>query len=263
MPLALVDAIFPLIAALGLAMARMTGVVLVLPVFTRLGMTGIVRSGIAFAFSIPVMPHMLTAFGGTLPGVFELTGLIVKELFLGVLLGVLFAVPFWGAETAGNIIDQQRGASSTFLGDPSGMEEASVLGTLFALVLISLFVIAGGFDLVVGGVYDSYRLWPVERFLPPLTPAGAEVAIGLIDRVTQLGVLLAAPIVIAMFLGDLALGLVNRFAQQLNVFNIGFAVKSLIMVLLLPLYAVMLIQQFGSVLAPLRTVLATLAAYLK
>src|ERR1700733_1718045 len=148
MPLALVDAIFPLIAALGLAMARMTGVVLVLPVFTRLRMTGIVRSGGAFAFSIPVMPHMLTAFGDTLPGVLELTGLMVKELFLGVLLGVLFAVPFWGAETAGNIIDQQRGAFSTFLGDPSGMEEASVVGTLFVLVLISLFLMVGGLDLV-------------------------------------------------------------------------------------------------------------------
>ena len=263
MPLGLVDALFPFIVALGLAMARMTGVVLVLPVFTRLGMTGILRSAVALALAIPAVPHMLDAFSGGLPPVLMLTGLMVKELFLGVLLGVLFAVPFWGAETAGNIIDQQRGAFSTFLGDPSGMEEASVVGTLFVLVLISLFLMVGGFDLVLGGVYDSYRIWPVERFLPPLTATGADLALGLIDKVMQLGVLLAAPIVIAMFLGDLALGLVNRFAQQLNVFNIGFAVKSLIMVLLLPLYATVLVQQFGVSLEPLKTAVAELGAYLK
>ena len=62
MPLGLVDALFPLIVALGLAMARMTGVVLVLPVFTRLGMTGILRSAVALALAIPAVPHMLDAF---------------------------------------------------------------------------------------------------------------------------------------------------------------------------------------------------------
>ena len=263
MPLGLVDALFPLIVALGLAMARMTGVVLVLPVFTRLGMTGILRASVALALAVPAVPHMLDAFAGGLPPVLTLTGLMVKELFLGVLLGMLFAVPFWGAETAGNIIDQQRGAFSTFEGDPSGMEETSVVGTLFVLVLIALFLMVGGLDLVLGGVYDSYRIWPVERFLPPLTATGADLALGLLDKVTQLGVLLAAPIVIAMFLGDLALGLVNRFAQQLNVFNIGFAVKSLIMVLLLPLYATVLVQQFGVSLEPMKTALAELGAYLK
>jgi type III secretion protein T len=263
MPLALVDILFPVIVAMALAMARMTGMVLILPVFTRLGMTGLLRSGIAFALSLPLVPHMLAAFGDGLPDALTLSALIVKELFIGLMLGILYAVPFWGVETAGNVIDQQRGAFSTFLGDPSGMEEASVIGTLFALVLIALFLLAGGFDLVVGGIYDSYSLWPAERFLPPLTPGGAEIALGILDRVMRLGVLIASPLVIAMFLGDLALGLVNRFAQQLNVFNIGFAVKSLIMVVVLPLYAVLLTRHFDDALAPLRTALTELGAYLK
>ena len=49
-------------------------------------------------------------------------------------------------------------------------------------------------------------------------------------------VLFASPLIIAMFLAEFGLGLMNRFASQLNVFSLAMAVKSAVASVLIILY---------------------------
>ena len=52
------EALFGNVVLMAVCMARPTAMILILPLFTRLGVTGILRTGIAFALALPVAPHL-------------------------------------------------------------------------------------------------------------------------------------------------------------------------------------------------------------
>jgi len=56
--------------------------------------------------------------------------------------------------------------------------------------------------------------------------------------------LIAAPIAIVLFLVEFGLGLMNRFAQQLNVFSLSMPIKSGIAAFLLILYLSFMAELF-------------------
>jgi type III secretion protein T len=254
----------PWIFATALAVARASGLVLISPLFTRLGLVGLLRGGVAMALAAPMAPVVFDGLqsGGIMTPLI-LTMLAAKELFVGLLLGLAFGVPFWAAEAAGAALDLQRGATASVLVDPSALSQSSVTGTAFVLVLLMIFVLAGGVGALVDALYRSYAAWPPVAFMPRLDGAAASWALALLDRVTGLGLILAAPIIVAMFLGDLSLAVVARFAPQLNVFDLSMALKNAIFVLLLPVYLIFLVDHMKRSLAPLASALETLQGFLR
>ena len=263
--LALTGEAGPLLSALALASARMLGLLLILPLSTRLGLTGLLRGGVALALALPVAPALLPLLLASPVGGARLLLLGTKEAFVGLVLGILFAVPFWTAEAAGELIDQQRGSTGAVLPDPSQDAQTGITGTLLVLTLITIFFLNDGMRMLVDAVYDSYRVWPALEAAPRLAglaTAGGVTAgggagnaallmLGVFDRVLASGFLLASPLLVAMLLVELALALVSRFAPQLNVFDLAMSLKGLVHVVGLPLYAVFLIGYLRDGLAPL------------
>ncbi|MDH3660605.1 MAG: hypothetical protein OEU92_11365, partial [Alphaproteobacteria bacterium] len=48
------------LVAMALAMARATGMAIVLPIFVRTGITGILRSGVVIAITLPLVPYVMS-----------------------------------------------------------------------------------------------------------------------------------------------------------------------------------------------------------
>jgi type III secretion protein T len=253
------DAVYGYILAMAVAMPRAMGMALVLPLFTRSGITGILRTGFVLAIALPLLPMALAqiqANGGV--GALTMTAVLLKETFIGLLLGLLLGAPFWAAEAAGDIIDFQRGATIGVTIDPSQASESTVTGTLLVLAMLALFLIAGGLRLVVDALYQSYTIWPLFDLAPRLSLASADVLLQLLGKMLWLGFVIAGPVVIAMFLGDVVLGAVSRLAPQLNIFVLSLAVKGAIFAALLPLYARTLTGYLADGLEPLRGVVPML-----
>jgi type III secretion protein T len=230
------------IRALGFAVARITGLIIVMPAFTRLGMTGILQGATALALALPVVPVVVTALAGQKLTVMMVPILMGKEVMIGVVIGLVLGVPIWAADAAGDILDLQRGSTAATLFDPSAVGEEGITGTLLALVMVALYFGSGGLRLTLGTVYESYGIWPAGNVFPTLNPAAGQFFIVLLDRVMTLGLLLVAPIVVFMLLSDLLLGLVSRASPQLNVFALSLSVKNLVFTVLLVLYAAFLIR---------------------
>jgi type III secretion protein T len=241
--------------AMALAMARATGMVIIFPVFVRTGITGILRTGVVIAMTLPLVPYVIgeIAKAGE-PGSLFLIGVIVKEGFIGFLLGMAFGVPFWGIEAAGEVVDFQRGSIGATMVDPSQTAEASVTGTFLILVMITLFFVAGGMTIVIETLYQTYEIWPIFSFAPNLSIDSAAALFKLLDQVMRLAFVIAGPVVIAMFLGDAVLAAITRFAPQLNVFVLSMGVKSAIFVALMPIYAVFIFDYIGDAFRPLHDV---------
>lgn len=245
------EAMGPLLAW-AMAAARMFGIIAVSPVFTRLGLTGLLRGGAALALALPAVPMLRPAIeAAPAIGGAALTFLLAKEAMVGLLIGTILAVPFWAAETAGELIDQQRGSEAATIPDASQAGEAGIMGTLLVLSLAVIFFTGGGLRLLLDAAWESWRIWPALDPLPRLSAEAGLHAIGLLDRMLRLGLVIAGPVLVALLLAEFSLALIGRFAPALNVFDLAMAVKGIVFVLAMPVYALFLAGYLRDLVVPL------------
>lgn len=230
------------LAAVTLGLPRIISLFTVVPFLGGGIVTGQLRMAIALpiaAFLYPVLPNFDTLSAGRTADetVLLLVLLMAKEIFIGLALGWLVGIMFWAVESAGFFIDNQRGGSSAQMSDPWSVDQTSPTGSLLFQTMVFLFYTGGGFLGFLSMVLSSYVLWPVGELLPwPASQAFALLFAKQLGILFMYVVLLAAPIVIVCFLSDFCLGIINRFAQQLNVFVLSMGVKSAITAILLFLY---------------------------
>jgi type III secretion protein T len=170
-----------------------------------------------------------------------MAALLLKEIIVGLIVGVVLAVPLYAAEVAGDIVDLQRGSSSASLSDPLGTTQANITGTLLALIVIALYFASGCFDLTLRAIYDSYGIWPVRRLLPLLSREAGGLLLSLLDTVVATGLMLVGPIVVCLLLVDLLFALIARAAPSLQPFYLSMTVKNLVFSLVLVLYGAFLV----------------------
>lgn len=190
----------------------------------------LLRNGVLLAVMLPMLP-VLHALPGFRPGA-DWLSLLSQEMLIGLLLGVCAAVPFWAVDMAGFLIDTLRGATMGTIFNPTMGVETSIFGLLFTQLLCVLFLISGGLHLLLSLLYHSYDLLPPGK---PLVFGTALLAFfrGEWRVLYQMSLSFSLPAVLCMVLVDLALGLVNRSAQQLNVFFLSMPIKSAMALFLL------------------------------
>ncbi len=115
----------------------------------------------------------------------------------------------------------------------------------------------------LGALYKSYQLWPVFGSWGALSPATPTIALGALDGMLRTTVVIAAPVIILMFLATLGLGLVNRTAPQLNVFFLSMPVKSALGVAMLIIYLPFVLDMLiytkdSSILDPVKRIVESL-----
>ena len=110
--------------------------------------------------------------------------------------------------------------------------------------MVAVFFCTGLFNGFLGGVYHSYELWPATSFWPVIDVDVLTFFVAQFALISQMALLVGGPVVVAMFLSELGLGFISRFAPQLNVFFLSMPVKSAVASLMLVLFWGMLIVFF-------------------
>lgn len=236
-----------------LGMPRLFMIMQTVPFLGGQIVTGQIRVAVAFAcylFLHPLVVDQIDApqvLSAAVAG--RLALIVFKESLLGFFMGFLAGMLFWAVQCAGFFIDNQRGASMASGADPLSGEETSPLGSLLFQCAVFVFFSGGAFLAFVTLVFSSYELWPVAELLPVGVFAGTtDIPLFFAGRVAWLMttmILLSAPIVAACLLTDMSLGLINRFAAQLNVYILGMPIKSALAALLLFLSFGLLLIQIG------------------
>jgi type III secretion protein T len=169
--------------------------------------------------------------------------LAAKETLIGLIVGWVSGIVFWAIESAGFLMDNQRGASMASGSNPLSSEETTPMGSLLFQGVVAVFFLTGGFLSFIRLIWASYAVWPLASFWPEFaTPAGPMFFVSLVDWLSLQTLLLAGPVVAACLLTDVSLGLVNRFASQLNVYVLAMPIKSGIASFILVAYYVALLN---------------------
>ncbi len=225
-------------------LTRMTAASLVVPFLGGEMVQIPVRVSILSSIGIVLYPMISPTIPHDLPPPLILAGLFLKEALLGFLLGFLAAKLFWVALGIGMVVDNQRGATIAESLDPSSNEQVAPMGQFFQQTLIALFYAGGGFLVFLTAMFESYVAWPVFTFYPRFGEAFPAFFLGQLDEIMRLTVVLAAPLLITLFISEFGLGLINRFAPQLNVFFLAMPVKSLVALIVLIFYFPYLVDCF-------------------
>lgn len=224
----------------GIASARFGFAFIMIPLFAKETIPATVRNGIILTFggvAFAMQPNFMVQDIGS----FGWATMLVREAGIGIAIGFFFGTILWAMEAAGEIVDAKVGATIGQILEPNGGTMTSLTGALMERLAHVLFAASGGLLLLVATIMESYAVWPIARDWPLLDMRSLTIFEGEFGRMMMLSLLFAAPILVMLYVVDAALGLLNRFAQQLNVFSLSLSIKSwaatALLLILVPLLA--------------------------
>jgi type III secretion protein T len=191
--------------AIALIMPRMLGIFLVTPFLGANLIPTFIRNGIVIGLSFVIVPLIINdlhqySFTDVLVWM-----ILVKEFFIGLVVGFMIALFLYAVQSAGFIIDNQRGAAIASTVDPLLGQQTSPIGIFLTQVVTVYFFTSGLFLVFLGALYRSYILWPIFSFFPNMDFVKTDFFMVQIDFLFFLALMFAGPVVIAMFLSELAL----------------------------------------------------------
>jgi flagellar biosynthesis protein FliR len=149
--------------------------------------------------------------------------LCLGELLLGMALGFSAGAVLEAMRFGGEVLDLQIGLLAGQLFDPTTGVHSGILSTAYYILALLLLVSIDGHHWLVRGAAASFSMVPVGGMGAGADPGSLVSDLGTTMLLTGLRV--AAPIMGALLLADLALGLVARAVPQINVFLVGIPAK--------------------------------------
>jgi flagellar biosynthesis protein FliR len=246
-------------AAFGLAVTRISGVLLAAPIlWTNAPMR--VRAGLALALAF--VSHGVSSVGvASLDSLERVAIAVPSELFLGAAMGLVMRFSIASVEIAGDIMSPLMGFGAASLFDPHTQAHETPLSKMLSTLGLLLLVLIGIHRVLLAALLGSFHAIPIGTLVRPEL-ATADL-VHLSARAIVTGLRLALPVVATMLLVQLGLAFISRAAPSLQIFSIGFAISmvagALVIVTSLPELAREIEVEFSQVGMRLETVLTSMA----
>ncbi|HEX2604953.1 MAG TPA: flagellar biosynthetic protein FliR [Oxalicibacterium sp.] len=202
-------------------LTRILGVIAVAPLFGNVSVPARVKISLAILLSLIVAPTV-PALPATDP--MSAAGLLIltQQLVIGLTMGFAVRVVFAGVELAGEISGMTMGLGFASFFDPQTQARTSAISQFLALIMIMVYMASDLHLLVLSTLAKSFELMPISA--SAIGNGGLLQIVKLGGRIFSAGVQLSMPIVAALLITNVALGILTRAAPQLNIFGVGFPV---------------------------------------
>jgi flagellar biosynthesis protein FliR len=202
---------------------RVTAWLAIAPPFNTRAIPSMVKVAIALSLAMAIGPGL--AMQAPPPELLPLLTAVLFQIVVGLTMGFLTQLLFSALQAAGELVDLASGFTLASLYDPLSNVTSSMFGRVNQLVAITLLFATNGHLLLVRGFSTSYHALPMHPVsIAALTrTVTSNVSVFFVSALE-----IAAPVMVVLFLSDLALGLISRAVPSLNVFVMSFPIKILI-----------------------------------
>ena len=152
--------------------------------------------------------------------------IVFSELLIGLVMGLVGRFMFAAIEFAGTVVGFQMGLSMANMFDPMSEQQISMLARFETAIAMLVFLVMDLHLLIVQAMVQSYSLLP---------PGGASMnndltreILNLSAAVFSIGFQIGAPLIIALFLSNMIIGLLARSVPQIQIFVVGFPLTLLL-----------------------------------
>jgi flagellar biosynthetic protein FliR len=222
------DAIQDALLLFGLILARLIAIINLTPFLGSKNAPHQAKIGMAILFSMIFWPHVSSQMHLLPESGFVYMLFLLKELFIGFTIGFVTAQIFYSVEMMGQIIDVVRGTNQAQLLVPQLQERSSAFGDFNYQFLLVLFLSLGFQVPFFETLAESFIQLPILSFAPQSIDGTQimEFFARLLSDVFRIAVTLAFPIAFVCLLSDIAFGLLNRVAPQINAYFMSMPAKA-------------------------------------
>jgi flagellar biosynthetic protein FliR len=207
--------------ALLLVSARLFAWMLVAPPIATAGVPPTIKTVLSVGLALAIVPQARA--DAPAAQVIPVTGSLLEQLLIGAALGFLTRLLFTAVEMAGGFLDLFGGFSLSAAYDPISATMTSVYGRFYGLLATTLIFATNAHLIIFGGFLKTFSTVPLNatislsRLDTMLTRTVPEMFVSALQ--------IAGPLLVVLFIADLALGVLNRIAPQLNAFTMSFPIK--------------------------------------
>ncbi|SFK44410.1 flagellar biosynthetic protein FliR [Nitrosomonas aestuarii] len=146
--------------------------------------------------------------------------ILIQQMIIGVAIGLVMRIVFVAVEMAGEIIGLQMGLAFAIFFDPQSAGQVALVGRFLGIIASLAFLAIDGHLLMIALIAQSFNTLPIGTdgiafpTFNTLANWGSEIF--------KSGLQLALPVLTALLITNLALGILTRAAPQLNIFAVGF-----------------------------------------
>jgi flagellar biosynthetic protein FliR len=207
-----------------LVLARTGGVVAFLPIPGFRGAPDRIRLLLALAITFALLP-VWPALPNDVPSMGTLAAWALAEAGFGLAAGLAIAFLTEGLQVAAQVLGLQAGYGYATTIDPTSQADAGVLQIVTTLVSGLLFFTLGVDHELIRVLAGSFEKFPAGSWAPAAANLDGIVRLG--AGMFTLGLRLAMPVIALLLLIDVALALLGRIQQQLQLLSLAFPAKML------------------------------------
>jgi len=225
-----------------LAFTRIMAVMIHVPALGGQNIPSQVRIGLGLTLALVLFP-LQSAPTGEMIGAFAFGIGIGKEIIIGTLVGFAADLAFGAIQIAGSAMGMGSGFESGRIFNPSLGEAGSAFDQIFVMTAAMIFLILDGHHLVLIALQKTFTAVPLNGALPF---NGLEAVLRMTSVFIASGVHMALPVMAALFLTDLTLGLLARIAPQVQVYFLGLPVKVVVAMIAMGMTFAVVFPYLGS-----------------
>ncbi len=208
------------LATLVYPLARILAMISTSPVLGNQQVPKRVKIGLSALLALviaPTIPEIPQVPVGSAQGLL----IIVQQIIVGVAMGFTMRLIFTAIEMAGELAGLQMGLGFASFYDPVNSSYLPIVARWLGMVAILAFLATDGHLYMLSALAESFTTLPIGNSLPTggfygVASWGASIFL--------YGLQISLPIVAALLITNIALGILTRAAPQLNLFAVGFPI---------------------------------------
>jgi len=209
------------IAGLLWPLTRILGLIAAAPFFGHASVPVSVKVILGVLLALVIAPTM-PAVPATDPMSYAGLLILVQELLIGLAMGFSMRLVFAAVEYAGELASSTMGFGFASFFDPSTQGRSAAISQFMSMVATMAFLAVNAHLVLLAALSESFVSLPISA--TPLSLAAPLELVRSGSRIFSAGLQLALPIIGAILIVNVALGILTRAAPQLNIFGIGFPI---------------------------------------
>lgn len=203
--------------------ARVAGLMRSVPFLKRSEIPAVAKTGFAMILTVMLCLYLKPTPNSEISMLYS----IIVNFICGSILGFIINCIITAIEVGGDMINQQMGVSSASILDPTTGTQVSIMGKLFQLFAIVIFLEIGGAYWTFNAFIRSFEIFPVYSYAIPLEKViDMTYLIKITSNVLYIGLQIASSVLMATLAQDILLGLITRTVQRMQVvFQMSFLFK--------------------------------------
>ncbi len=206
-----------------LILVRLFAMFTVAPFFSSIIVPFRIKAVLAIIISYVMFP-MVSRIEISIPdATFDFIFILINQAIIGLLIGFMVAILFAVFQLAGQFFSLQMGLGMNNVMDPMAQIQIPIIGQLQQLIAMLIFLSINGHIFLIDAVYKSFfklSVMSIEKYDSIIRQSLFQSLSIMFETALQL----ALPIIGTLFLITLCMGLLAKFAPQMNILMLGFPI---------------------------------------